>query len=363
MLIRVCILIVARIAQLEPAICDRCILIPLSQPINIRVLFSGLELGGRSPSIYEQHPSRSPSYERVTFQSSLVVSEGWCTHAAVEMMHLLLTSCPINRALVDALHRCGINESMLSLYMFAFGQRHLQPSNLSLNAAAPLSGQLFSRLEQFSLSVLKQEGQRAARLLLKVVIGGSNDTWHYKTAADGLIEIRRGKEGKIIQLPLGDPHGDRADDSRGDDDLNRTLALAEVLEAQSDGHFCLSLATTKLRVVARIVEVFEEEYQSYIVGLIGSQLDGCPHPQVSPGGFECIGAQLFLELLHIYLLGQSMGEMNLDPTTLTALQVSPQGSPGSQSLRALHGVLVVYFQSLLPLSVLLRDGNKHESQC
>lgn len=383
MLIRVCVLITARIAQLEAAICDRCILIPLSQPINV-VHFSFLasSLDSRHPSIYEQqqHSIHSqPSCVRVTFLSSPVVSEGWSTLAAVEMMHLLLTSCPIQRVLVDALHRCGITESMLSLYVFALGEQHhhqpLNPSTLlSGNATASMSGQLFSRLEQFSLSILKQEeGQRAAGLLLKIVLG-SNSTWHYARTAGGLVEIRRGEEAKSISLSLGRAKGHRdINDSSGDDDLNRTIALAEMLEAQSDGNgddrFCLSSAMMKLRAVARTVEAMEEVYQSCQLGRIDSLplLDGCPRPQASKGGgSECIGAQLFLELLHSYLLGdhQSLRDMmsSGDPHDLTDGPPHRSDRSESQLLRPLHGVLAVYFQSLLPLPVLLRDGNKHEHE-
>lgn len=360
MLIRVCVLITARISQLEAAICDRCILIPLSQPINV-VHFSFLE--DRHPSVYEQ-PS-THSCERVTFQSSPVVSEGWSTLAAVEMMHLLLTSCPIQRVLVDALYRCGITESMLSMYVFALGQHQRHPSTISDNAAAAMSGQLFSRLEQYSLSILKQEGQRATGLLLKIVLG-SNNMWHYRSTAGGLVEIRRGKEGKSISLSIGTAHGHQDIDSiGGDDDLNRTIALAEMLEAQSDDdeRFCLSSAMMKLRAVAETVKALEEVYQSCQLERIGSLLlDGCPRPQASKDGFECIGAQLFLELLHNYLLGghQSMLEMitSGDPVNLTGGPPNRPESSESQSRRPLYGVLAVYFQSLLPLPVLLRDGNK-----
>jgi len=358
MLIRVCVLITARIAQLEATICDRCILIPLSEPINVVHLSFLASHEDRRPSIYEQPPTHA--CERVTFQSSPVVSEGWSMLAAVEMMHLLLTSCPIQRGLVDALHRCGITESMLSLYVFA-----LEPSTLSGNGTAAMSGQLFSRLEQYSLSILQQEGQRAAGLLLKIVLG-SNNTWHYTSTAGGLVEIRRGKEGKNIKLPLGRTHGHRDIDSSGDDDLDRTIALAEMLDAQSDDtddRLCLSSAMMKLRAVARTVEAIEEVYQSCQLGRIGSLLlDGCPRPQASKGGFECIGAQLFLELLHIYLLGQSLRDMaSVGPPNLTGEPPNRRDRSGSQSRRPLHGVLAVYFQSLLPLPVLLRDGKECRS--
>jgi hypothetical protein len=184
-LLRVCALIVTRLAIVRPALCDTILLQPLAAPLlsvlapanttddSCRVAgATGVTIVPvetavsytRPVYVYDKYLEQATAgnghdaapMETVDIRTGgEVVTSAACLTACVELFHALLTLCPVHSALLNALHRCGVALAMLRLYAHVFDTSTKE--------------EFWRTVEEWCVIYLRHYGTRALPVLLEVL--------------------------------------------------------------------------------------------------------------------------------------------------------------------------------------------------
>ena len=75
--------------------------------------------------------SSSSSSSSSSSNPSMITIEDATIQASIELLHSILTICPIQQAIIDVLDRCRVSYSMLSIYCFALMHKKNLEDNLN----------------------------------------------------------------------------------------------------------------------------------------------------------------------------------------------------------------------------------------
>jgi hypothetical protein len=207
-LLRVCALIVTRLAIVRPALCDTILLQPLAAPLlsvlapanttddscrvaaatGVTIVPVETAVSHTTPAyVYDRYleqvaagnANNAPPTETITIGTKNdVVTSAACLTASVELFHALLTLCPVHSALLNALQRCGVAHAMLRLYAHVY--EHTTKEEFGRT------------VEEWCVIYLRHYGTRALPLLLQLMCTPDRAATNgFHTNAVGEVEVRR----------------------------------------------------------------------------------------------------------------------------------------------------------------------------
>lgn len=376
---RVCVLMVMRLAIVSPQLCHTELIQPLAAPLLAVFACSAdddaseADVPIRTAFVFEKYlhggsnvGGTSGSKEVIKVRDPAVLSDALSLQSSVELLHLLVTLCPMHAALARVLCQLDVDTAMLHLYS------HL------LSARSAASPQLFETVESFLVNLYKFGGSkmvsRAEHFLFDRL---SRPAWVFHVTKQGLVEVRMApgpaaSVSSLSQVLLA---------VKGDDGEN-------VKEKKVNTDVEVALQTVKSRFVAvtSLLTIFEESIaaraaQMDVTGPIAdsttpssssssaasgkkaSTTSGSSEGQ--SGGWEYLGSELFLRSLAgflrlpmrtVHVEGSSSsgaaGKRGSDVDGQESEKKSVTQSPDA----ALCGVVVLELQDKLPFVALLRDG-------
>jgi hypothetical protein len=396
-LLRVCALIVTRLAIVRPALCDAVLLLPLAAPLlSVLAPANTTDDSGsvatatilpvetavsytRPAYVYDKYLEQAAAgnannaapMETITIGTrDDVVTSPACLTASVELLHALLTLCPVHSALLNALHRCGVAHAMLRLYA---------------HVCDTTTTEEFRRtVEEWCVIYLRHYGTRALPLLMELLCSPGRAAINgFHTNAAGEVEVRRVTAQStappeltvhsiVQQVAVKETHhgADTEGDAlmaaltRGHSLVAPILKLLNILDEgymKRQAYELERQATTAAGVKASHASAASTSSSSRnkagtVTG--GTTVNnvtatgGTTTPLQAYKGYEFIVSELFLRCLSGFLqlpheTVHTKGSGNPDVVQGTAMDtVSP----------AQYGLVMLQLQEGLPSTALLRDG-------
>lgn len=380
-LMRVCVLMVVRLAIVSPALCRAELLTPLAAPLLAVLAPSAVvdddeEVGEvdipiRTESVYEKYVypssgirggSGSGSGGVTRVRNPAVLVDAPSLQSSVELLHLLLTLCPLHKALAGLLYALRVDVAMLRLYA-----RLLPPARRQ-----SVDAQLFDTVESFCVNFTRFGGAKLAPRLQVFLVDSttqvSQSGWDFSLTTQGLVEIRlvEGLPGAVLHSDthvggvslLSDVLHAAKIRSSSNNKKNNTSETA--IEGVQEVEMSLPLQTQqRLAAIVSLVLIFETSWAakqnrmdvttstptttSPPAPASGSEKE--PSESSTPaGGYELLASELFLLNL--------AGFLHLPP--LAGTNMEALGADAGDA--ALCGMVLLELQEKLPLQALLRDG-------
>jgi hypothetical protein len=400
-LLRVCALIVTRLAIVRPSVCDSVILQHLVAPLlsvlapanttdawcsvaaatGVTIVPVETAVSYTRPAyVYDKYleqaaagnANNAPPMGTIDIRTKdEVVSSAACLTACVELFHALLTLCPVHSALLNALHRCGVAHAMLRLYA---------------HVCEHTTTEEFRRtVEEWCAIYLRHYGTRALPVLLEYLCGpGRAGTNGFHTNAAGEVEVRRITAQRIAPPELTvhsivQQRAVRATLHGADSEAESSDAL---IAALTNGHSSVASVLKLLNILEEGYmkrQAFELERQDATAvkanatttsssssssrskaatpaaaGTVNNvtATGGTAQPQQAYKGYEYIASEVFLRCLSGFLQlpqdtvhTKGSGNPHVEDGALTDT-VSP----------AQFGLVMLQLQEGLPSTALLRDG-------
>lgn len=380
-LMRVCVLMVMRLAIVAPQLCHAEIIQPLAAPLLSVFACSAdddaseADVPIRTAYVYENYlhagaGSDGPGNEITRVRDSAVLCDSLSLQSSVELLHLLVTLCPMHAALARALCLHDVDTAMLHLY------------SLALSARAAVSPQLFESVESFLVNLFKFGGSKMVARVERFVYdtGVGRSAWAFSVTKQGLVEVRMASEpvpsvSSMSQVLMAVKGDDREDEGK------RPNAEIEV---------ALQTVMSRLGAVTSLLLIFEESFTAR-----HSQMDvtGAAEPSMDPpssssgkkaapaseegasgqsgqsGGSEYLGSELFLRSLSSFLrltpaqTGASASRGVVDKSGAGEVSEALEKNAWQSPDPALSGAVVLELQEKLPFVALLRDGISPRSVC
>lgn len=381
-LLRVCVLIITRLCIVAPELCATTVLGPLFAPILSVPVDSVDSTAGDSVYGNYLHPTNNNSLsEQAQIRNPAVVFDALTVQAAVELLHTLLTICPLNRALLDCLATQGVDTALLRLYGALMQQTSGDGSTTSIlttvstntgitRTSVKVDIKLFSTVESSCIVWFQYTGVKGLATMERqlFVTSGSLSATAFQITTEGLVEVRRVAR------------------ARSDSDLRMKSNVTDNSDAGGSGADLLRLYNT-LPPVVHLLKKLEEAYnkklahqkeklalQSSSASVSTSGAANTATPSSSSGsssngkvtaitdncGYEYIASELFLRCLAGFLRLPS-SDVGMDDENISGTSdagASAECNTESTSSPAQYGVVIMLLQEQLPLPMLLRDGER-----
>ena len=399
-LMRVCVLMVQRLAVVCPAICSSELLAPLAAPLlsvlpvnkstTDSINNSGdiddsddeiVDIPIRSAFVYEKYlyssstgttgaaGSSTMKQEAVRIKDPAVRSDALCLQSCVEMLHLLLTLCPLHRSLVQILCTLQVDITMLQLYAT------ILPYKSTESLRGKVDAQFFDTVESFCVNFVKFVGTkmvfRVEHFLYTSLYNAATHRESFNITSQGLVEVRTMKTIGQNTISAG-PVSSISDSNERLENLGGSNSELEV---------ALNALQERLKAIVALLLVFEESITARAaqmdVTTTSASSRGANNRQTNTNNnkditsatntYEYLASELFLRSLAGFLhlpvpavtsdtdnsnSSDPTNEMNSanDSNAKSALVTSPSVDP------AFYGAVVLALQEQLPFSALLRDG-------
>lgn len=414
---RVCVLMVQRLAVVCPAICAADLIVPLAAPLlsvpptKVRNNAGGIDdsddeivdIPIRCEYVYEKylHGNASDKGKEVVWIRDPVVSaDALCVQSCTEMLHLLLTLCPLHRSLVRILCSLQVDTAMLHLYST------ILPLKAAENSCPKVDAQLFDTVESFCVNLFRFVGAKMVFRVEHFLYAHTKDMFvnTFSITQQGLVEVRtlesmvaRDKnKGEIVSSLAqivshakgGNMSGDYENRVQPSEVTNSGTSLLEVT---------LSALQDRLKAVVALLLLFEDSIAARAAQMdvatpaTATSTDSVPSSSASKlhttsytsttGTYEYLASELFLRSLAGFLLlsvpnSTASGEVDSSINSHTDSSV-PSGdnirsgkadnadsaavattsdSDAPKVDAALYGAVVLALQEQLPFPALLRDG-------
>jgi hypothetical protein len=404
---------VTRLAIVRPSVCDSVILQPLVAPLlsvlapanttedscsvatatGVTLVPVETALSYTRPTyVYDKYleqgaagnANNAPPTETITIGTrNDVVTSAACLTASVELLHALLTLCPVHSALLNALHRCGVAHAMLRLYAHVFD--------------TSTKMEFRRTVEEWCVIYLRHYGTRALPLLLQRMCTpdrAAANGFHMNAA--GEVEVRRATAQSITTPELTvhsivQQRADRGTLHGADTEAEPSEAL---MAALTSGH---SFAPPVLKLLNILEEgymkrlAYEAERQAASAADVkaahasatstsssgrskagtaaGGTMNnvtatsGTTTPLQAYKGYEYIASELFLRCLSGFLQLPSDTVDAVPVDTNTAAHTKGVGTTSAVDgaltdtvSPAQYGLVMLQLQEGLPSTALLRDG-------
>lgn len=402
---------VQRLAVVCPAVCAADLLAPLTAPL-LSVLpthidrSDGKESGEvedsddeivdipiRTAYVYEKYLYTNNSSknlvekEIVWIKDPAVRADALCLQSCVELLHLLLTLCPLHRSLVHLVCSLKIDTTMLQLY------NTLLPHQSTNNVRGKVDAQLFETVESFCVNLFKFVGTRMVCRVERFLYTDINLTAAqvnmFTITNQGLVEVRsiqsisshgmnEGERVSSIADVLSQArHASDIETSSYNTGRNLTSALEGILHTLQD----------RLKAIVALLVLFEDSITARAAQMevttntptksnttAATTANSVPSSSstnkqttkttttttTTTSTYEYLASELFLRSL--------AGFLHL-PAPAVDSSVGLQGSNSVNNRTdiftdtfelsvdaALYGAVVLALQEQLPFSALLRDG-------
>jgi hypothetical protein len=283
----------------------------------------------------------------------------------VELLHLMLTLCPLHKAIVQVLCQLNIDTVMLQLYAF------LLPSE----QRAKVNTQFFDTVESFCVNYFRFGGVTLLPRLIHFLTAstGGGYSHGFRITLDGQVEVRAQAASAGLTTAVPAP----------------TTSLSQLLQAVklADGEVgapgvgdgdgdagdvqkLLHLLTPRTEAVVSLLHIFEEKIAAKATSVevvvptvrapslpTRSSSSGPTVSDAQSDGYEFLASELFLHYLSIFLHlppEKVKAPARLDSTAAAAFADEDEESVYTA---ALGGSVMLALQEKLPLAALLRDGN------
>ena len=406
-LMRVCVLMVQRLSVVCPAICSSELLAPLAAPLlcvlptNKSTTGTVNNSGGiddsddeivdipiRSAYVYEKYLYSSSTgttggntmkQETVRIKDPTVRADALCLQSCIEMLHLLLTLCPLHRSLVQILCTLQVDMAMLQLYTT------ILPYKSTESVRGKVDAQFFDTVESFCVNFVKFVGAkmvfRVEHFLYTNLYNAATHRESFNVTSPGLVEVRTMKTNGQNTISAG-PVSSVSNVLGHVKALNSSERLENLGGSNSELEMALNALQERLRAIVALLLVFEESITARAAQMdvtttsAPSRGANIKQPNANnntdiaaaPNTYEYLASELFLRSLAGFLHLQvppltsdtDNSQNNSDPTNKmnsandqnakSALVISPSVDP------AYYGAVVLALQEQLPFSALLRDG-------
>jgi hypothetical protein len=410
-LLRVCALIVTRLAIVRPFLCETVLLQPLAAPLlsvlapdnttddsgsvaaAIGVTIEPVETAvsyTRPTYVYDKYLEQAAAgnghnaapMETIDIRTGgEVVTSAACLTASVELLHALLTLCPVHSALLNALQSCGVAHAMLRLYA------HVYEHNTT---------EEFRRtVEEWCVIYLRHYGTRALPLLMELLCSpGRAGINGFDANAVGEVEVRRATAQGIAapeltvhsivhQRAVKEPlHGaDTEAEPNGAlmaaliSSHNTVAPILKLLNILDEGYMKRQAyelerqATTAVKANATTTSSSSSSSRNKAGIVTGGSVNnatatsGTAQPQQAYKGYEYIASELFLRCLSGFL---RLPQDTVDATPVDTNTAAHTKGVGTTSAvdgaltdtvsPAQYGLVMLQLQEGLPSTALLRDG-------
>ena len=397
---RVCVLMVQRLAVVCPTICSAELLAPLAAPL-LSVLPANksttdtfnnngdiddsddeiVDIPIRSAFVYEKYLYSSSTgtagaanggtmkQEVVRIKDPAVRADALCLQSCVEMLHLLLTLCPLHRSLVQILCTLQVDIAILQLYATILPYKSSEPVRGKVDA------QFFDTVESFCVNFVKFVGTkmvfRVEHFLYTNLYSAATNRESFNITSQGLVEVRTMKTIGQNTISAG-PVSSISDSNERLENLGGSNSELEV---------ALNALQERLKAIVALLLVFEESITARAAQMdvtSSAPSSGANYKQpntnnntdiaAAPNTYEYLASELFLRslagFLHLQvptLTSDTDNSLNNnDPTNKTNSANDPSAKSAlvtSSSVDpAFYGAVVLALQEQLPFSALLRDG-------
>jgi len=253
---RVCVLMVMRLAIVSPQLCHTELIQPLAAPLLAVFACSAdddaseADVPIRTAYVYEKYlygasvgdvgdagGYKGKEVGIIKVRDPAVLSDVLSVQSCVELLHLLVTLCPMHAALARALCMLDVDTAVLHLYLH------------TLSVRSTVSAQLFETVESFLVNLYKFGGSkmvsRAEHFLYSRL---TRPAWVFHVTKQGLVEVRMAPEPVASALSLSQVL--LAVQSDNQDVPERKVA--------TDVEVALQIVKTRLSAVTSLLLIFEE---------------------------------------------------------------------------------------------------------